>query len=531
MTGVVVRSRRNMATGAAVVAATAVTVAPLESVPPGVPGLNAAARAVRLLAEGSILNIPANLLQDFANVPFNEVQAVNVAADSLFFTGSWFTPSATNIWGEDPGDPGHFMAIADLMLPFAPQISGLYQPEIDPEMLANGTAGLGQQMAMFAAAMLPVSASCDSIQCYPISPVEPITGLTGLDRDLNFLTSLSNFPNADNQLGLFSHWLQVPLDQLFTGYTFPTSPTSDPDNPTSEGIADPNPGVGENGAVPGSSPDAVPGSEAQTGFGFPGTVNGGLDEYGNQINLMPWVGVTIKFDPLGPVQQWFNSLTQPVDWSVNGTDPSTGFHFIDASDAIQALKAVTAGLVVDFNPLTAGSPLCPGLCDDSPFTPPFGLTTVDLVNAIQGIGDPNPLIQQWLDETAAGTANAATDEEIVAGIESLQTGTFTFDADTQQQIVDLLAELNPYLPNLAINSGLLTDPGILGPWPIDPDTGKYVPPSYDPSLPLDDQQIGEYGGANSMLLWNDLLLMLDPSGGFSTQLGDWWSDLAGMLAF
>lgn len=246
---------------------------------------------------------------------------------------------------------------------------------------------------------------------------------------------------------------------------------------------------------------------------------------------MPWADVTIKFDPLGPVQQWFNSLTQPVDWSVNGTDPSTGLHFIDASDAVQALKAVTAGLVVDFNPLTAGSPLCPGLCDDSPFTPPFGLTTVDLVNAIQGIGDPNPLIQQWLDETAAGTANAATDEEIVAGIESLQTGTFTFDADTQQQIVDLLAELNPYLPNLAINSGLLTDPGILGPWPIDPDTGKYVPPGYDPSLPLDDQQIGEYGGANSMLLWNDLLLMLDPSGGFSTQLGDWWSDLAGMLAF
>jgi len=503
----VARSRRHMATGAAA-AATAVTVASVAPVVPWVPGLTGAERAVRLLAEGSILNVPLNLLQDVANIPFNEVQATNVLASSLFFTGSWFTPSATNIWGEDPGDPGHFMGIMDLLFPFSPEVSGLYQPEIDPDMLANGTAGLGQQLAMFAAAELPVSATCDSIQCYPISPVDPITGLTGLDRDLNFLQSLNNFPNADNQLGLFSHWLKVPLDQLFNGYTFPSSPTSDPDNPTSEGIADPDAGVGANGAVPGAPQDAIPGSESQPGFGFPGTINGGLDEYGNQINLMPWAGLNFKFDPLGPFEQWFNSLTQPVDWSVNGDDLSTGFHFTTAADAIQAMKALAAGMVVDFNPFTAGSPLCPGLCDDPPFSPPWGVTTVDLVNSIQGIGDPNPLIQQWLDETAAGTANAATDEQIVAGIESLQTGTFTFDAATQNEIIDLLAGINPYLPNLAVNSGLLTDPGFLGPWPIDPDTGSYTPPGYDPSLPLDEQQIGEYGGPDNLLLWNDLLMAL-----------------------
>ncbi|MGB5796803.1 MAG: hypothetical protein WBH51_13570 [Mycolicibacter algericus] len=533
-----------MTAGAAVAAAGVVAMAPVAPVAPWEAGLSAAERAVALAAEASILNIPFNLFQDFVNIPFNNVQATNVLANSFFFTGNWFTPSATNIWGEDPGDPGHFMAVMDYLFSFSPHVSGAFDPTIDPEALENGTAGLGQQFAMFAAALLPVSASCDSIQCFPMSPVEPITGVTAIDAMLNFFIKFSNFPNDDNQLDLFKYWLKVPIQDMLNGYTFPDSPWSDPDNPTSAGIANPDAGVGEGGAVPGSDFDAVPGSHAQPGFGFPGTVpltdaDGNLiyDEYGNQVNLMPWAGLTFKLDPFGPFQRWFDSLMQPVDWSVNGDDPLTGFHFSGPEEIFQTMKALIAGLVVDFNPYVPGSPMCPGLCNMPPVSPPWGVTTLDLVKSIQTIGAPNPLIQQWIDLTeqeaanAVGNANGSTDEQVMAGISALQTGMFTFDADTHNEIIDFLADINPWLPNLVVNGGILTDPGLLGPWSINPETGYYTPPTYNPDLPLDMQEIGEYGGKNSLLLWNDFIMFLDPSGGLNTTLEDLWAEIASWFTF
>lgn len=539
--------RRHVTAGAAVAAASVVALAPVAPVNPWTPGLTAAERAVALAAEASFLNIPFNLFQDLVNIPFNEVSATNVLANSFFFTGNWFTPSATNIWGEDPGDPGHFMAVMDYLFPFAPQLSGLYDPTIDPDALANGTAGWGQQFAMFAAALLPISASCDSIQCYPMSPVEPITGITGLDAMLNFFAKFTNFPNDDNQLDLFKYWLKVPIQDMLNGYKFPDSPFSDPDNPTSGGIANPDAGVGEGGAVPGGpmyggSPWS---GAAQPGFGYPGThplldENGDpvLDEHGNQINLMPWAGLEFKLDPFGPMQKWFDSLMQPVDWSVNGDDPLTGFHFASSDDVFQAMKALIAGMVVDFNPYVAGSPMCPGLCNMPPVSPPWGVTTLDLVKSIQGIGAPNPLIQQWIDLTeqeaanAVGNANGGTDEQILAGISALQTGMFTFDADTHNQIIDSLAAINPWLPALVVNGGILTDPGLLGPWPINPETGYYMPPTWNPDLPLDMQEIGDYGGKNSLLVWDDFLHALDPEHD-SVYLGltDLWAEMSSWFNF
>lgn len=300
-------------------------------------------RAVRLLAGDSLLNVPFNFFQDIVNVPANEVAATNVLADSLFWTGTWWTPSATNLWGEDPGDPGHFMAIADFLFPFAPQVSGVDQPEIDPTLLANGTAGLGQQLAMLAAAELPVSASCDAVQCAPMVPTDPVTGITGIDKLIDFEKVFTNFPNADNQLGLFSHWLQVPLQDLFTGYQFPSSP-AEVANPTAAGIADPSTGLGPGGSVLGAPPDAVPGSEAQPGFGFPGTISGPDGE-----NLMPWEGVNFQLNPVGPFEQWFQSLEAPVNLN--------GFQLVSPDDVSQALKAVTAGAIVDFNPSSPGAPV------------------------------------------------------------------------------------------------------------------------------------------------------------------------------
>ena len=54
------------------------------------------------LVDESILNIPINLLYDIANIPYNEVQALNSVAGSLFFGGNWWVPSATNLWGIAP---------------------------------------------------------------------------------------------------------------------------------------------------------------------------------------------------------------------------------------------------------------------------------------------------------------------------------------------------------------------------------------------------------------------------------------------
>src|ERR1700728_5000804 len=87
-------------------------------------------------------DVPINLFDDVVNIPYNEIQGIDVFGDSLLFSGDWWVPSATNIWGTDPGDLGHYMGLIDMALPFAPQISGLDQPEIDPIADANGTAGL-----------------------------------------------------------------------------------------------------------------------------------------------------------------------------------------------------------------------------------------------------------------------------------------------------------------------------------------------------------------------------------------------------
>ncbi|MBS9535247.1 hypothetical protein KIH27_16790 [Mycobacterium sp. M1] len=513
--------------GAALAAAGAVAVAPVLPVAPWQQGLSAVERTVELVAGESILNIPFNLFQDFVNIPFNEMSAMNVLANSFFWTGNWWTPSATNIWGEDPGDPGHFMAIMDMMFPFAPEISGVYQPEIDPDALANGTAGIGQQFAMFAAAMLPVSLSCGAMQCAPMVPTEPITGITGLDRMLQFFDSIGP---SDHQLPMFANWFKVPISDMLNGYHFADGP-GDVGNPTAGGIVDPDVGVGEGGSVPGApTHGGEPWSAApQPGFGFPGTVEGPNGE-----NLMPWAGIDFKLDPSAPFQKWFDSLMAPVDWSVNGDNLTTGFHFPEFTEFFQTLKALWAGFIIDFNPYVAGSPQCPGLCDNPPFSPPMGNTTLDLVKQIQAIGTPNPVIQQWIDLTEAadaknaiGDANGATDEQVYAGIMGLQTGNFTFSPEQEAEIV---AFLGPEWSKLLVNSGWMTDPGFLGPWESD-GHGGFIIPGYDPNLPLDQQTLGDFGGLDTSLLWGDWLHVLDPTGGLYNDLADFWSQLSSAFTF
>lgn len=349
--------------------------APPANWPSGTP---VAGPAVRLTADGdSVLNIPFNLFQQIVNIPNTEVEALNTLAASLFFTGPWFAASATNIWGEDPGDPGHFMALVDILIPFK-EISGLGSPEIDPVAAAAGTAGLGQQLALLAAAELPADASCDADWCAPLHPTMPITGLTPIDLTIWQLATtlgLQRFPLNDN-------WFQVPFSELTSGYTFGA-------------IAAPSAGVGPGGAVP---DDDV--------FGFPGTVAGPHGE-----NLMPWSNITFTLNLLGPFQNFYNSLLAPPD--------PAGFAFPSIEEIGRTLQSLAAAMVVGFNPFVPGSGTCWGECD----VPAF-LTSEGIVKTIAALWPGNSMINHWLDLSANGLANGPTQHQIdfaMGFIQGLQT--------------------------------------------------------------------------------------------------------------
>ena len=238
--------------------------------------------------------VPINLFDDVVNIPANEIQGIDVLGNSLLFSGDWWVPSATNIWGTDPGDLGHYMGILDVLLPFAPQISGLDQPEIDPTADADGTAGLAQQIGLLAAAELPTSASCDAQTCAPITPPEVVTGNSSLDRDIGLLEAISG---QDKDFGLFSNWLQVPLSDLSSGdFTFNTA-----DDP---GLIDPSPDLGAD--APGVTP----------GLGFDGTT--GVDGTGTG-EYMPWAGDTFQLNLFGPFEDFYNSLFTAPTGGIDGT--------------------------------------------------------------------------------------------------------------------------------------------------------------------------------------------------------------------
>ncbi len=112
-----VAARPHVMAGAVLAAASvlaATPIAPRLTRPIKLPTLSIETR----LVDESILNIPINLLYDIANIPYNEVQALNSVAGSLFFGGNWWVPSATNLWGIDPGDSTHVALVTRIL--FAP---------------------------------------------------------------------------------------------------------------------------------------------------------------------------------------------------------------------------------------------------------------------------------------------------------------------------------------------------------------------------------------------------------------------------
>src|SRR5215469_16341166 len=94
-------SRPYVMAGTVLAAASLVAVSPLAPRPFQLPILSIETRLVDV--SDSMLNVPVNLFDDILNIPYNEVQGFDVLSNSLFFSGDWWVPSATNIWGTDPG--------------------------------------------------------------------------------------------------------------------------------------------------------------------------------------------------------------------------------------------------------------------------------------------------------------------------------------------------------------------------------------------------------------------------------------------
>ena len=436
-------SRAYVLAAAAVAATSAVVLTPAAPKASHIPVRTMQTRLV------DFTDVPINLFDDVVNIPFNEVQGIDVFSDSLLFSGDWWVPSATNIWGTDPGDLGHYMGLIDMALPFAPQISGLDQPEIDPIADANGTAGLAQQIGLLAAAELPVSTSCDAQTCAPMTPSEVITGNTGYDRDIGFLEAL--FGNAQNSTGqpfdLFSDFFKTPLSDLTQPGGFTFTPGDDP------GLEDPSPDLGPTGDVPGS-------------LGFDGTT--GVDGTGTG-DFMPWAGDTFQLNLFGPFEDFYNSLfTAPT----GGLDGS-GVEIPTGTEILDAFQNITAGSIVAFDPYVAGSPACPGVCDL-----PADESQLGLLQGVLAWDPTNTSLSTYVGEFAANLENNATQDEINDAIALLQTGSYNFTPTELAQVDTALGNINPELPALFTNDGIITDPAYeayTGTGALTPEFGGYDP--------------------------------------------------------
>lgn len=438
---------RPYALAAAVLAATSAVVAiPLAPRPFQVPVLS---METRLVDAGSVLNIPVNLFDDIVNIPYNEVQALDTLAGSLLDTGTWWVPSASNVWGIGEQDVAHVAGL----LSFIPFPS-----------LVQGVGGLDYQLDGLLTSEIPESASCDVATCAPIVPSDVITGYSSIDQTIGFFEALT----GQTQFGLFDNWFQVPLSELVSGYTF---------------TAANDPGV------------IAPSGPASQGFGLP--LDGGANPFEggttliNGQNVYPWDGITYTLNPLQPFANFFDSLLQTPSGGIGGT----GIEIPGFTEFTQALQNIAAAVVIDFDPFTAGSPLCQAMCDI-----PQSLTIPAIVQDIENLDPSNTTLSTWLAEYAAGTADMPTQSQIYETIALLQTGIFHLDS-TQLAAVDAdLAAINPELPALYTNAGILTDPGYLAytEATANTTTGATTTAIFDPV----------YGGDNLNLVPQDLLTLL-----------------------
>lgn len=435
-----VASRPYVLAAAALAATSAVVAMPAAPQPSQLP-----VRSIetRLVDADSVLNIPVNLFDDILNIPYNEVEALNTLADSDFFTGTWFVASATNIWGVDPGDTSRVEALTELLVPFTG--------------LDAGTGGLVYDISGLMASELPANASCDAATCVPIIPADQVTGITSIDFAINFVQSL----DGGEQFGLFDNWFSVPLSELLSGYTFDSS--NDP------GVTDPS-------------------GPVNAGFGFE---NGGSDPFVGGTtgadNAMPWDNLTYTLSLTQPFENFYESLLATP--STSGID-GTGIDLPSFQDIIWALQSNAAGMIVDFDPSVAGSPLCEAECDL-----PSSLTVPSLVEDINNLYPGNTTIATWLADYAKGTANEPTTAQIDESIANQQTGYYNLTPEQLATVDADLNAINPELPNLLTNGGIYTDPGYLA---YTDATAAGQTATFDPV----------YGGKDEALVLQDLYTLL-----------------------
>lgn len=372
---------------AALAAVGAIAVTPIA---PHLPEIRSASPAVSLVDSSSLMNVPLNLLYDLVNVPANELHAIQFFTDNLFMAGPWFVVSPTNLWGVDPGDPTHFMSVTNFLVPF-PALSGMNAPETDFD------GGLGQQLWGFMAAELPTSAGCDALACQPELPVSPVTGMSGIDFWAWLPEILQRGATQDALFPLFANWINVPFNDLVNGYYF---------NPAFDGSSEP-------AAPGGGAVNSFDGWSSTTGLlggqGIPGTTS--VDG----VNYMPWSGETYTLQPLVPFENFFNSLMAPPPTDGlggTGIDPL----YADPTEIGRIFQAFLAGNMM-FDPFTPGSPFCQGTCSNITDYPAL---IQDINNAWPG----NPVIQEWLNDYANGTANVPSAEQIANSIALLQNNSF-----------------------------------------------------------------------------------------------------------
>lgn len=160
--------------------------------------------AVQLTADGDLANVPLNLLYAIINIPANALKAIDAFAYAQFFSGPWFVPSATNIWGIDLGDPQRIQAVVDMLIP----IPAFSKP-------------LGEQLIGFLQAQIPSHTACDTMFC-----------------------------SLEGWLALLQGYGRVPISELLNGYTFPTEgPTiTDPHGAVEGALGFPGTTIGSDGS-------------------------------------------------------------------------------------------------------------------------------------------------------------------------------------------------------------------------------------------------------------------------------------------
>ena len=299
-----------------------------------------------------------------------------------------------------------------------------------------------------------------------------IAAQRAMDRDIGFFEALSG--NATNSTGqpfdLFSNWLQVPLSDLTGPNGFTYTPATDP------GLIDPSPDLGPN--APG-----VTGS-----LGFDGTT--GVDGTGTG-DYMPWAGDTFQLNLFGPFEDFYNSLFTAPTGGIDGS----GVEIPTGTEILDAFQNITAGSIVAFDPYVAGSPACPGVCDL-----PADESQLGLLQNVLAWDPTNSSLASYVNDFAA--QNNATQPEINDAVALLQTGSYNFSPTELAQVDAALANINPELPALYTNEGILTDPNYL----------TYLSDPSDPDLyNSSGQLIGEYGGYNYLLVGDDLVKLFQDS--------------------